>query len=427
MNTAKDPGLDEGFVFLMDCEQRCSEGIIYSLATRGFSVIGLSPDRFFPARFSSHLHRRVQSPKLDNGFQEYFEFLCSLEKRGVIVPSGDLSVKFLSGFKESLTSEGFLVNVPDPDTLHHLFDKWECNQICERHDIPVAKSALANNLSDAERFSSDMTWPLIVKPTSLAGGNYVKVHSQEELKNAFNSLSNIIKKENFKLHESGILIQEWIDLKMSDNWSCDVYFDKYGELVDFVTIKRIRTSLSEKGLPTSRMYCGQIQNNTLLKERTFDLLKKQNWKGFAHVEYIFCKKRNDYVLTEVNPRLPGYSYLLSASGHEQACYYSLDLFGLPFQINRCSRNERLYYFETLRYPGDLSDGIVNYWRGHLKLKDFMRSYLVLARNPRQAVVDYFNIKDFRMTIAVQVFNLIRFGSKVMSFVKRRLKYYAENK
>ena len=57
----------------------------------------------------------------------------------------------------------------------------------------------------------------------------------------------------------------------------------------------------------------------------------------------------------------------------------------------------------------------------------MRSYLVLARNPRQAVVDYFNIKDFRMTIAVQVFNLIRFGSKVMSFVKRRLKYYAENK
>ena len=422
---SKDPDLAEKCVFLMDCEQRCSEGIIYSLATKGFLVIALSPERLFPARFSSYVHDWVQSPKLENGFEAYFKFLCYLKRKGVIVPSGDLSVKFLSSFKDRLHEKGFLVNVPDPETLHRLFDKWECNQLCEELGVPVARSALARDAAEAHNAASSMDWPLIVKPTSLAGGNYAKVQSQDELKTAFNALSGTVNRDTFKLHESEVLIQEWIDLRMSDNWSCDLFFDRKGDLVDSVTIQRIRTSLSESGLPTSRLYCGEIRENEVLTKRTHDLLRQQNWKGFAHVEYIFCRKRNDYVLTEVNPRLPGYSYLLSASGHEQAYFYSADLFEVPFDVKTTKNIDAQYYFEALRYPGDISDGIVNSWRGYLRFNEIMRSYLKAARSPKRTVVDYFNSRDLRLTVMIQAFNMVRFGAKVVSYLRRRIRSYVK--
>lgn len=412
-------------VLLMDCEQRCAEGVLYSLAQRGFDVVGLTAESQFPARLSRHLARWHRSPVLSDGFSDYLDFLLGLPERGPVIPSGDLSVRFLSRYRETLDNAGFLLNVPTPERLERLFDKWQCHRLCRELGIPVAGTERVNDLAGALEASRTMNWPVLLKPTTLAGGNYIRVHNEEALARAFHKLSRTVSRANVRINESAIIIQEWVASDMRDNWSCDVFIDQAGEMTDAVTIQRVRTSLNESGHPTSRMYCGRIVGNPLLLKRTQQLLQGQGWRGFAHVEFIYSARADEYLLTEVNPRLPGYSYLLSASGHEQACYYCLDLLGQPYSSPLSGDSpsvppEKVFYFESLRYPGDITDGFVNMVRGHIALKPFVRSYLEAMRPGNRVIVDHFNARDPGMTFYLQILNFKRFLRKLLLYTRRVL-------
>lgn len=406
-------------VYLMDCEQRCAEGVLYSLARHGYSVIGLTTSTFFPMRFSWHLHSWLRSPALNDGFEPYFSFLKTLPEKGVIIPSGDLSVKFLSRYSTRLGDEGFLVNVPSEQPLHTLFDKHSCNRACVAMSIPVARTFSVSEIEQDPAIVDSLRWPVVVKPTALAGGNYRKVGERNGLEPAINELKKTVAKDAVRLNESGVVVQEWIDSGMADNWSCEVFYNKSGQIVDSVTIKRVRTSLSDQGTPTSRMYCGVLAPEERLVERTEKLLSAHGWRGFAHVEYIYSKQDDEFYLTEVNPRLPGYAYLLSASGHEHGWYYAADLMGDNYQVD--GRTQGITYFEAMRYPGDITDGVVNAFRGYIDIRSLIASYLRALRSPDQVVIDHFNFKDLGQTFGLILVNIKSFFEKSLSFIKRRMR------
>lgn len=415
----KERALTARFVYLMDCEQRCAEGVLYSLASHGYRVIGLTTSKFFPMRFSWHLHSWRQSPALNEGFEQYFNFLKTLPEKGVIVPSGDLSVKFLSRYADKLADEGFLVNVPSEQPLHTLFDKYSCNRACVEMSIPVARTFSVSEIEQDPAIVDSLRWPVVVKPTTLAGGNYRKVGQRSGLASAISEIRRAVEKETVRLNESGVVVQEWIDSGMEDNWSCEVFYNKAGQLVDSVTIKRVRTSLSDEGTPTSRMYCGVLTPEDRLVERTERLLSAYDWRGFAHVEYIYSRQDDEFYLTEVNPRLPGYAYLLSASGHEHGWYYAADLMGDSYQVD--GRKQGVTYFEALRYPGDITDGVVNALRGYLDFRSLIASYLRAFRSTDQVVIDHVNVKDPGQTLGLVLTNIKSFLVKSVSFIKRRIR------
>lgn len=415
----KGTALTDRFVYLMDCEQRCAEGVLYSLASRGYRVIGLTTSTFFPMRFSWHIHSWLRSPALNDGFDQYFNFLKALPEKGVIIPSGDLSAKFLSRYATRLAGEGFLLNVPAQDSFDILFDKYTCNRACASMRIPVARTFSINEIEQNPSIVDSLRWPVVVKPTALAGGNYRKVDERGGLASAIGEIRQAVEKESVRLNESGVVVQEWVDSCMEDNWSCEVFYNKAGQLIDSVTIKRVRTSLNEQGTPTSRMYCGVLVPETRLVERTEKLLNAYDWRGFAHVEYIYSRKDDEFYLTEVNPRLPGYAYLLSASGHEHGWFYVADLLGDTFHVNGKSRG--VTYFEALRYPGDVTDGVINSLRGHLDFGSLFASYLRAFRSQDQVVIDHFNVKDLGQTLGLILTNLKSFFDKSVSYVKRRIR------
>lgn len=403
-------------VYLMDCEQRCAEGVIYSLARHGYRVIGLTTSKFFPMRFSWHLCTWLPSPALHEGFDQYFDFLQALPEKGVIVPSGDLSVKFLSRYAVMLTTEGFLLNVPAKDSLDILFDKHSCNRACSALGVPVARTFSIAEIEQDPAIVDSLRWPVVVKPTALAGGNYRKVEVRKGLASAIAEIKQAVGKETARLNESGVVVQEWVDSGMEDNWSCEVFYNKAGQLVDSVTIKRVRTSLNEQGTPTSRMYCGVLVPEARLLERTNELLSAYNWCGFAHVEYIYSRQDEEFYLTEVNPRLPGYAYLLSASGHEHGWYYAADLMDEEFEVD--GKDSGVTYFETLRYPGDVTDGVMSALRGNLDFHGLLVSYVRALRSPDQVVVDYFNLRDLGQTLGLILTNIKFFFDKSVSYIKR---------
>lgn len=406
-------------VILMDCETRTAEGIIHSLFRHGLTVVGLSSQKRCPALYSACMDLYFQSPFLKQDFGKYFDFLTSLSIRGVIVPSGDLSVQFLSSYSAKLQKAGFLLNIVNEDVFFQAFDKWKCHELCKSKNVPIAKTEAVDSEASVLLKSKEFTFPAIIKPTRMAGGNYVRVFSSEEAVSAFRKLYDVIDKNEIELYGSGLILQEWIDSRMEDNWSCDVFYDQKGILRSEVTIKRIRTSLNFEGTPTSRLYAGKIHENKELLRITRKILESIGWRGLAHVEYIRDRKTQKFFLTEINPRLPGYSYFLSRTGYEYAYFYTADLLGIDYATIHVS--PKATYFEALRYPGDITDGVVNAMRGHLHFGSIVKSYISAFFSKGPVVIDHWNSNDIRLSGAILFNNGMNFLKKTFKYVLKRLK------
>ena len=61
-------------IILMDCEQRCIEGVIYSLARHNIELICLSKQHRSPAYYSKYVSKYINSPDLTKSFEDYFNF-----------------------------------------------------------------------------------------------------------------------------------------------------------------------------------------------------------------------------------------------------------------------------------------------------------------------------------------------------------------
>lgn len=407
------------YVILMDCEKRNGEGIIYSLYNKGFNVAALSKKKRYPAIYSKCIAKYYQSPSLGDGFEQYLDFLKTLPIRGPVIPSGDLSAQFMSEYKNTLSENGFFVNSVDIDTLLQVFDKSKCHQLCEKLNIPVAKTISVDSIEEIMQCHNKIKFPAILKPTKMAGGNYIRVFSLDEAIHAFNKLNSQLKKESYEIYKSGMIYQEWIDSRMEDNWICDVFYDKNSMLRSCITIKKIRSSLNSEGTPTSRLYAGMVLENQDIKEYTQKILESVNWRGLAHVEFIWDRSQEKFLLTEVNPRLPGFSYLLSRTGYEFGYFYAADLLDVNYIVPYDP--PKVKYFETLRYPGDISDGVIYALRGHISFRSLFKSYIKAILSKEAIVIDHLNVYDIRMTIAILLNNLFQFIKESKKYIKKHIR------
>lgn len=410
--------MNETPVLLMDSEQRCIEGIIYSLWKHNIEIICLSKQNLFPARFSSKVSKFYISPDLSESFELYYSFLIDLPFRGVIVPSGDLSVIFLSNYKQELIDAGYLFNIIEKFKLISIFDKWECHKLCIKCGVPCAKTEEITDESSLNAALNQFEYPIIIKPTRLTGGNYIKVFDKKEAVQAYNKLKKVINSKHFRQNNSGMIVQKWIDSDMQDNWSCEVFYDLKGDFKGAVISQRIRTSLNDLGTPTSRFYAGQKQNNDIILKYTRMLLESIDWRGMAHVEFVFDKKSGQFLLNEVNPRLPGFSYFLSNVGFDVAYFYYSDLCNKQYDVVLNIGNH--YYFELLRYPGDISDGVINIVRGYIDIKDFVNSYINAIFSKDKVIIDHFNCNDIVLTSAIQISNICIFLQKTYRYIYKRI-------
>ena len=342
----------------------------------------------------------------------------ALPYRGVILPSGDLSVVFLANYQEQLLDTGFLFNIIQKDILTSIFDKWTCHTLCCKTNVPCASTELITNESSLLTALDKLDYPIIIKPTRLAGGNYIKVFNDEQAIDAYRRLNDIVNSKNLRCHQSGIIAQKWIESGMQDNWSCEIFYDSHGAFKGVVTFRRIRTSLNDLGTPTSRFYAGQRERNDMLVAYTRKLLDSVGWRGMAHVEFVYDNDSGQFILNEVNPRLPGYAYLLSSIGFEMAFFYYADICDIDYEVEIQNGSE--YYFEALRYPGDITDGIVNIFRGYISAKEFLGSYVKALRSDEKIIIEYFNYNDLRLAMAIQLTNILHFLKKTRSFIRRRI-------
>jgi len=404
-------------VLILDCHLRSQEGVLESLYSAGYHSIGLSWDISCPAFSSRFLHEKILSPRLEDCTKTYVEFLLSLPQRGIILISNDLSAMTVSRYKDVLEPAGFKLLIADIKKLEAAFDKWQCFNNAAACDVKAPKSALVSTIHEAKAVWSSLRMPVILKPTRLAGGNYVKLSAIQDLEAAWAKVS-VYNSENPE-HQSQVILQEWLSYDITDMWSCETVYSKNSLGVGFYSIQRIRSSLDrDTGNFTSRLFAGEYKKNPRLEEITKRLLDSLNWVGLAHVEYMYVAEEDEYYLAEINPRLPGYSYFPSSAGFHLAKYYC-DL-ALNHVVEITGEFKPAVYFESFRYPGDLSEGLYHLLKRNLRWGPFIKSYGKLFSFNTIKVVEPIRCKDYRFSWKSLSNAVADFARDVKAFLKARM-------
>jgi hypothetical protein len=146
-----------------------------------------------------------------------------------------------------------------------------------------------------------------------------------------------------------------------------------------------------------------------------------NWQGFAHVEYFYVPEKLTFFLTEVNPRLPGYSYYPCSTGFNMALYYYYDLNNLSFHLKRSF--PKSVYFETLHYPGDLTQGIVHSIKGNLNVISFLYSYCILLKPGLSKIIDPIRCDDLPYTLVMLKGYANNIFKDILKYIKKKFKKY----
>lgn len=405
-------------VLILDCHLRSQEGVIESLFLAGYKTVGLSWNSSCAGFSSKFLHEKILSPRLEDCTKTYVDFLLSLSFRGIVLISNDLSALTMARHKQELESAGFQLLIPTLTKLEAAFDKWQCFNSATKCGVKAPQSAFVSSLEEAMTVWPNLRKPVILKPTRLAGGNYIKLSTLHDLEVAWTKVSSY-NSENPE-HESSVILQEWLSYGITDMWSCETVYDKNSQSVGFYSIQRIRSSLDrDTGNFTSRLFAGEYQKNPRLEAITKKLLDSLEWVGLAHVEYMYLAEDDEYYLAEINPRLPGYSYFPTTAGFELGRYYcDLAVDEVP---NVPREFKPAVYFESFRYPGDLSEGIYHLLKRNLTWGVFLASYGRLFRRKTIKVIEPIRVSDLGFTWCSLKDAIKGFVKDVRVFVKGRAK------
>ena len=376
-------------VILLDCDVRAIEGVIYSFGQRKIPVVALSAQPNPPAFRSRYVHRIYQSPPVAQE-QAYLDFLVRLPERGVLLYADDASATFASKHRDRLLEHGFLINILAPGDFYRGFDKGQLAEAAADVAVPVIPTLTVRSRADLQTAWEQWGAPMILKATRLAGGKFEIIRQPEDLDSAYRTMHTLIHAEGYAHMQSGLIAQEFIHYAYDEIYCCEAFYTTASEPTGFLSIHKIRPNINRDGTAGGRLFAGETLVDPTLEAHTRTILDHLRWQGPAHLDWIYSPKYQQYLLCEINPRLPGFSNLLTKVGFEMAYYYYADLCELPVPAYRF---RRALYFEALRMPGDITTGVYAILKGYLSARSFVSSYLRLLTFRHPVYFDIFYPSD----------------------------------
>ena len=373
-------------VIILDCNIRATEGIIYSFGSRGIPVVALSSEKNPPAFYSKYVTQKYISPKVQDE-KALLKFLLNLPVKGVLLYSDDASILFVSKNLEALKKAGYLINAPEYSKLIEGFDKGMLFEATQKCNVPTIPTVRIHQFEDIYTAWEKLDKPIIFKPTRLAGGKFTMVKEKSELEIAYNKIYDLVNDDEYKNMESEIIAQEFLEYDYDDIYCCESYYTKDNKAVGFLSIHKIRPNINKDGTAGGRLYAGETIKNKDLEYFTKTILDYLQWNGLAHLDWFYSHKYKQYLLCEINPRLPGFSNLVTKVKFDMAYYYYADLLDLPIPVFQF---KKALYFEALRMPGDITGGFYAIMKGYIKFNSFIKSYLNILKHPTYFDVLYKN-------------------------------------
>lgn len=348
---------------IFGCGSTNGLAFVRSLGSKGISTIAINGGQS-PAMRSRYALNLTHPGGTDPGTQllQLLQYIGEqLPNRGVILPTSDSYVLFLSRNREAL-SPYFHFVIPDESTLEQMANKRLQVEYAESIGIPVPRTHIANTIDDLNSMPESFIYPGILKPVySHMWRRYVaesKIRTWEKVLevDSFDHLHD----ELSKVSDSGLdfMVQEKIEGGDDQLYALYAYFDRTSvPLVTFIR-KKLRQWPVEFGVGC---YSESVANEDV-ENLGVRLLTSIGYQGLSNTEFKWDPNDDRYKLIEVNVRCAGQTALAVDSGADIPYVAYLDALGkaqpqqTPYQHGIRWMNLASDYrsFRAYRKSGELS-------------------------------------------------------------------------
>ncbi len=267
--------------------------LITSAGTRGYliryfkkalkekgKIFAADCSKYAPALYNADNYFIVPPASDKNYIDELFNICLKNDGKGVI-SLNDIELPVLAHYKSKFMEKGIQLVVSDPETVDVCYDKYKTFKFLKENKFPFPKTFISLNEVLMEIKSKTIKFPLLIKPRKGSAGVGIKeVFNIKELQNGFNEKENLI-------------IQEFIQ---GVQYGIDVFSNSSLVPVSIFAKKviRIRAGVADKEVTVyDAKMIDYIRN----------LIGKLGLYGPGDIDLI--KRRNEYVVLEINPRFGG--------------------------------------------------------------------------------------------------------------------------
>src|SRR5680860_98388 len=334
------------------------------LADRGVPVIGLVADRRHWGARTNACVAVVESSLLGDGLIDTLRELGQqVPGAAVLIPCTDSSVDTLSRHRAELPDQFILPLAPN-HVVELLMDKVRVAQHAAASGLPVPRTAVLRNRSDAETAARSLEYPSVLKPpTKYASwlertkAKAFAVHDAGELLSVYDRVAS---------WAPVLLVQEWVSGPEEGLFSCNGYFDDQGEpLVTFVA-RKVRQWPPDIGTSASGEEC---RNDEVLAT-TKRVFGEVGFRGLGYLEMKCDDRTGHLMIIEPNVGRPtGRSAIAEAGGVELVYTAYCHSAGLPLPEARQQRYVGARWVDLRR---DIQAAVVAHRRGRLSARDWAR-------------------------------------------------------
>lgn len=218
-----------------------------------------------------------QVPRVtDNSYPDLLLKICEENSVGMVIATIDTELMLLADLKEAFKEKGIQVMVSDKSFITMCRDKRNTGVFFEKHGIRVPK--------EVDKYHP--TFPLFAKPyDGSLSANLHHIKCKEELTGEI-------------LNDPKLLFMEYIDKKIYEEYTVDMYFGKDYRVKCIVPRERIE------------IRAGEINKGCTVKNEILAYLKEklgyiEGCVGCICVQLFFHPETKDMVGIEINPRFGG--------------------------------------------------------------------------------------------------------------------------
>jgi len=319
-------------LMILDGEMRNTLGIVRALGRKGISITVGSNHSLGRSNFSKNVDRYFIYPT--GNFESAHDVIAKeieKQKPDILMPIFDKGWSIIFSHYEEYESITRIVPNPGGKLFRHLHDKARLADTAEKYGVPIPKTYRPVSIEEAEDLSTELPYPVLLKPRISSSGKGIKeVSTARELLAALGRM-----KEMF-------VIQEYIegeDLELT-------IFCIHGEPIAGSTYLSLRNAPLPYGPPVA---CLSIKDESLMNLGK-DFLKKLGYHGVAHMDFRRDRRDGQPKLLDFNARIAGTNEISTVTGIDFA--YLQYLITAGERIGPCFDFELGKEFRWI-FPGEL--------------------------------------------------------------------------
>jgi len=375
-------------------------GVVRTLAGHGIDTF-LIVDRSDAATFSRYCKKSFIIPELRFNRNVLKRFLIdlgrNLGRRIIVYPTSDLDALNLSELKEELHDDYHFV-VGDREPIEILVNKSKFYKMLELNGIDYPITYFAEDIKDAHRIGSEITYPTFIRPSITQLFNRIF----GERNKGFIAYSSKELIDYYKLatkYGIEVMIQEIIPGPPSNSYQLEGYYNEDNRPTVLFARQRLRIWPLDFGNTT---LCISIPVSKLAREKRIinEFLKKIGYCGLMSAEFKKDPRDGTLKFLEVNARAWWHFWLSARCGADIIFSSYLDAIG--------ENTEYIEEYETgvksIYFLNDLVASANMFLNGDLGFTDWISSlhgatdFALLRRN---------DLSPFIMGFAMQGFSLLR--------------------